>query len=116
MTGGLLVIYYWIIKSHIIPNLEMPPLKNTVLGVCLCCLPLESGLGECCFFFKSPRDAWTEVRCSPDLSPLDYFLRGFLKEMVYKNKPRTLNSVRTEMASRYVRLRVNVHREIFAQY
>lgn len=39
---------------------------------------------------------------SPDLSPLDYFLWGYLKEKVYTNRPRTLlqlkHNIHTEMA------------------
>ena len=37
---------------------------------------------------------------SPDLSPLDYFLWGHLKSVVYQNRPRTLgdlkNAIMTE--------------------
>ena len=38
---------------------------------------------------------------SPDLSPPDYFLWGYLKDMVYKNNPRTIkdlkNNIRKEI-------------------
>lgn len=40
---------------------------------------------------------------SPDLTPLDYFMWGYLKQKVYANKPRTLlqlkHNIRTEMAA-----------------
>ncbi|EFN65149.1 hypothetical protein EAG_00038, partial [Camponotus floridanus] len=31
---------------------------------------------------------------SPDLSPLDFFLWGYLKSKVYKTNPRNLNNLR----------------------
>lgn len=31
---------------------------------------------------------------SPDLTPLDYFLWGYLKDRVYKTKPQNLNDLR----------------------
>ena len=34
---------------------------------------------------------------SPDLNPLDYFLWGYCKENVYKNKPRTLEELKSEV-------------------
>ena len=38
---------------------------------------------------------------SPDLSPPDYFLWGYLKDRVYVNRPRTIekfkNNIRTEI-------------------
>lgn len=40
---------------------------------------------------------------SPDLSPLDFFLWGFLKNKIYSNKPRTITAlkgnIRAEMAA-----------------
>lgn len=40
---------------------------------------------------------------SPDLAPCDYFLWGYLKSVVYNNRPRTLealqNNIRTEIAN-----------------
>lgn len=36
---------------------------------------------------------------SPDLSPLDYFLWGYLKSKVYKNKPTTLTQLKTNIVS-----------------
>lgn len=40
---------------------------------------------------------------SPDLTPLDYFLWGHIKQKAYVNKPRTLlqlkHNIRTEMAA-----------------
>ena len=39
---------------------------------------------------------------SPDLAPCDYFLWGYLKSLVYKDRPRTVddlkNAIRTEIA------------------
>ena len=41
--------------------------------------------------------------CSPDLAPCDYFLWGYLKSLVYKDRPQTLedlqNAIRTEIAN-----------------
>lgn len=34
---------------------------------------------------------------SPDLSPVDFFLWGYLKEKVYRNKPQTSNELKTEI-------------------
>jgi hypothetical protein len=36
---------------------------------------------------------------SPDLTPPDYFLWGFLKEKVYRNCPRTLNDLRANITN-----------------
>ena len=40
---------------------------------------------------------------SPDLAPCDYFLWGYLKSLVYNNRPKTLedlqNAIRTETAN-----------------
>jgi hypothetical protein len=38
-----------------------------------------------------------ELPNSPDLNPLDYFLWGYCKENVYKNKPRTLENLKSEV-------------------
>jgi hypothetical protein len=36
---------------------------------------------------------------SPDLTPADYFLWGYLKERVYKNKPRTIQDLRANITT-----------------
>jgi hypothetical protein len=36
---------------------------------------------------------------SPDLSPPDYFLWGYLKDRVYNDHPRTLNELRVNIAA-----------------
>jgi len=35
---------------------------------------------------------------SPDLTPPDYFLWGYLKGRVYRNKPRTINALKANVA------------------
>ena len=44
---------------------------------------------------------WPPLSC--DLTPLDYFLWGYVKSMVYSNKPATIDELRT-----------NIEREIAA--
>ena len=34
---------------------------------------------------------------SPDLNPLDFFLWGYCKDSVYKNRPQTLDELKTEV-------------------
>jgi len=38
---------------------------------------------------------------SPDLSPLDYFLWGYLKDRVYKTKPQNLQQLRQRILDEY---------------
>jgi len=35
--------------------------------------------------------------CSPDLTPPDYFLWGYLKGRVYQNKPRTIDALKANI-------------------
>jgi len=35
--------------------------------------------------------------CSPDLTPADYFLWGYLKGRVYQNKPRTIDALKANV-------------------
>ena len=53
------------------------------------------------------RDTWIGRRRpfewpvhSPDLSPMDFFLWGILKDMVYKVKPRTVPDIRRVIADK----------------
>ena len=51
----------------------------------------------------SPRGDVNWPARSPDLAPCDYFLWGYLKSLVYNNRPKTLldlqNAIRTEIAN-----------------
>ena len=53
------------------------------------------------------KDKWIDRRGpfewparSPDLSPMDFFLWGVLKDMVYKEKPRTIPDIRRVIADK----------------
>jgi hypothetical protein len=50
----------------------------------------------------------TWLFCSPDLSPCNYFLRGYLKSEVFKHQPRTIeqpkDAIRQEIAAILVNL------------
>ena len=41
---------------------------------------------------------------SPDLSPLDYFLWGHLKSVVYQNRPRALDDLKDAIATECQRI------------
>ena len=41
---------------------------------------------------------------SPDLSPLDFFLWGYIKDRVYKEKPRTTEALKTVITAEVARL------------
>jgi hypothetical protein len=40
---------------------------------------------------------WSWSSYSPDLIPCDYFLWGFLKDIVYKNNPHMIEELRQEI-------------------
>ena len=61
---------------------------------------LETKLGERVISRNGPV-GWPARSC--DLTPLDYYLWGYVKSMVYANKPATIDEVRT-----------NIEREIAA--
>ena len=44
---------------------------------------------------------------SPDLTPLDFFVWGYVKDMVYAKKPRTLNELRREIENVFEHLEIN---------
>jgi hypothetical protein len=53
---------------------------------------------------------WSWLPYSPDLNPCDYFLRGFLKDTVYKNNPHTIKELKQEISAAVI----NVSEETLA--
>ena len=55
---------------------------------------LKQKFGESIFSRNGPVN-WPPRSC--DLTPLDYFLWGYVKSLVYANKPKTLNDLRNNI-------------------
>lgn len=53
---------------------------------------------------------------SPDLTPLDYFLWGYIKEIVYKQKPRTTDELREFIVSAFQSVNSDLLQNVFANF
>ena len=51
--------------------------------------------------------------CSPDLTPPDYFLWGYLKGRVYQNKPRTIGALKANITEEIQAVTADVLARIF---
>ena len=49
---------------------------------------------------------------SPDLSPMDFFLWGLLKNMVYKEKPRSIPDIRRVIADKIATIGVGLCQKV----
>jgi len=53
---------------------------------------------------------------SPDLTPPDYFLRGYLKGTVYQNKPRTIDALKANITEEIQAVTADVLARTFQKY
>jgi hypothetical protein len=50
---------------------------------------------------------------SPDLTPLDYYLWGHMKEMVYKDNPQTIDELKTSITSAIQNINPEIPKRVF---
>jgi len=54
--------------------------------------------------------------CSPDLTPCDYFLWGYLKTKVFETKPRTIADLKQRIQDEMAAIPVEMLREIMNSF